>query len=88
MGGSGPSEEALSKLLAADFDPDAYDKLMSEAFNEDYYQVNLTPASVCSCLACTDHRSTMVHLPTTLVSKCPIVSELLSHVLQDACAVH
>lgn len=39
MGGAGPSENVLSKLLAADFDPDDYDKLMSEAFNEDYYEV-------------------------------------------------
>lgn len=39
MGGAGPSEDVLSKLLAADFDPDDYDKLMSEAFNEEYYEV-------------------------------------------------
>ena len=39
VGGSGPSEEVLSQLLAADFDPDNYDKMMSEAFNEDFYEV-------------------------------------------------
>ena len=41
----GPSEAVLSKLLAADFDPDDYDKLMAGAFNDDYYEV-------CLCNSC------------------------------------
>ena len=59
VGGAGPSEAVLSKLLAADFDPDDYDKLMAEAFNQDYYEV-------CS------HLHTLLGHFATLISSRPL----------------
>jgi protein KRI1 len=36
-GAAAPKEELLDELLAGDFDPEAHDRAMSAAFNDDYY---------------------------------------------------
>jgi hypothetical protein len=41
---SGGMANLLDELLEGDFDPDAYDKRMAAAFNDDYYEVR----AVCS----------------------------------------
>ena len=35
-----PDAQLLDKLLEGDWDPDAYDKLMDSAFDDDYYEVS------------------------------------------------
>ena len=38
-GGTGPGKQAMDSLLDEDFDPEAWDKQMAEAFDDDYYEV-------------------------------------------------
>jgi hypothetical protein len=54
---SGGMANLLDELLEGDFDPDAYDKRMAAAFNDDYYEVRavcsiglISSSNVCRCV--------------------------------------
>lgn len=49
---SGGLANILDELLEGDFDPDAYDKRMAAAFDDDYYEVSGGHANVGVGLAC------------------------------------
>ena len=42
-GEAAPAPDLVDKLLVGDFDPEAWDRMMSSAFNDDYYDVGRPP---------------------------------------------
>lgn len=57
---SGGLANLLDELLEGDFDPDAYDKRMAAAFDDEYYEVRKKRGFVLACAGVASLRLTVV----------------------------